>query len=171
MWKYSASVATRGLIHANKARARANCKGGAGFKPLHKPQWLSISKKYRENCLAARGFFSNFCLGPLCLQTELLPYLALLTNPMRNQAQINFIQDVGRFPFKRCTTRLTLEALTDREPGVIEHDIEEETRTSSSASTVGQSGGGDLPSSQPQPTITQVFLEEEEFIIEEYDSD
>ncbi|XP_041042376.1 cell cycle checkpoint protein RAD17 [Carcharodon carcharias] len=187
MQKYSASVAARGLIHANKARARANCKGGAGFKPLHKPQWLSISKKYKENCLAAKGFFSHFCMAPLCLQTQLLPYLALLTNPMRSQAQINFIQDVGRFPFKRYSTRLTLETLTDKDPGVLELDNEEEcsqsqlltrdqatatseTQTLCSTSTASLSGG-DLPSSQPQPTITQSSLEEEELVIEEYDSD
>uniref|UniRef100_UPI00398F3F1A cell cycle checkpoint protein RAD17 n=1 Tax=Pristiophorus japonicus TaxID=55135 RepID=UPI00398F3F1A len=191
MRKYSTSVAARGLIHANKARARANCKGGAGFKPLHKPQWLSINKKYKENCLAAKGFFSNFCLAPFCLQTQLLPYLALLTNPMRSQAQINFIQDVGRFPFKRYSTRLTLETLTDKDPGVLELDNEDENcsqslllttpdqaatetpeiQTVCSTSAAIQSGGGDLPSSQPQPTITQSFLEEEELIIEEYDSD
>ncbi|XP_038661327.1 cell cycle checkpoint protein RAD17 isoform X2 [Scyliorhinus canicula] len=186
--KYSASVAARGLIHANKARARANCKGGAGFKPLHKPQWLSISKKYKENCLAAKGFFSQFCLAPFCLQTQLLPYLALLTNPMRNQAQINFIQDVGRFPFKRYSTRSTLETLTDRDPGILELDNEEEeysqprllthdqptatseTQTTCSTTTGSLSGGGDLPSSQPQPTITQSSLEEEELVIDEYDS-
>ncbi|XP_062924640.1 cell cycle checkpoint protein RAD17 isoform X1 [Mobula hypostoma] len=191
MWKYSASVATRGLIHSNRARAWANCKGGAGFKPLHKPQWLSINKKYKENCLAAKGFFSNFCLAPLCLQTELLPYLALLTNPMRNQAQINFIHDVGRFPFKRYSTRPALEALTDKDPGIVELSHEEEDcwrpqplvtqeqtaastqepQTTYSAGVAGQCGGGDLPSSQPQPTITQAFLEDEELIIEEYDSD
>ncbi|XP_067838866.1 cell cycle checkpoint protein RAD17 [Heptranchias perlo] len=191
MGKYSTSVAARGLIHANKARARANCKGGVGFKPLHKPQWLSISKKYKENCLAAKGFFSNFCLAPFCLQTQLLPYLALLTNPMRSQAQINFIQDVGRFPFKRYSTRLTLETLTDKDPGVLELDNEEEdccqsrllatpdqvaaatpeTQAECSTSAASQFGGGDLPSSQPLPTITQSFLEEEELVIEEYDSD
>uniref|UniRef100_A0A4W3HRH1 RAD17 checkpoint clamp loader component n=1 Tax=Callorhinchus milii TaxID=7868 RepID=A0A4W3HRH1_CALMI len=87
MMTYSASVATRGIIHANTARARANCQGGIGFKPFHKPQWLLINKKYHENCNAAKGFFSNFCLAPICLQTQLLPYLALLTNPMRNQGK------------------------------------------------------------------------------------
>ncbi|XP_072438232.1 cell cycle checkpoint protein RAD17 [Chiloscyllium punctatum] len=189
MQKYSTSVAARGLIHANKARARANCKGGAGFKPLHKPQWLSISKKYKENCLAAKGFFSNFCLAPYCLQTQLLPYLALLTNPMRSQAQINFIQDVGRFPFKRYSTRLTLETLTDKDPGILELENEDystqspslthdqatatsETQTLCSTSNASQSGAGDLPSSQPQPTIMQSFQkEDEELMIEEYDSD
>lgn len=41
--------------------------------------------QYRENCLAAKALFSDFCLPALCLQTQLLPYLALLTIPMRNQ--------------------------------------------------------------------------------------
>ncbi|MBN3311178.1 RAD17 protein, partial [Amia calva] len=85
MREYSSSVATRGLIHSNRARAFTNCQAGVGFKPLHKPQWLLINKKYRENCQAAQSLFVSFCLSPVSLQTELLPYLALLSNPMRNQ--------------------------------------------------------------------------------------
>ncbi|XP_042643852.1 cell cycle checkpoint protein RAD17 isoform X3 [Tyto alba] len=85
MEKYSASVATRGVIHSNTSRAFAHHQGGMGFRPLHKPQWLFINKKYQENCLAAKSLFSSFCLPPKCLQTELLPYLAMLANPMRNQ--------------------------------------------------------------------------------------
>ncbi|NXP57636.1 RAD17 protein, partial [Chloropsis cyanopogon] len=101
MESYSASVATRGVIHSNTARAFAHQQGGMGFRPLHKPQWFLINKKYQENCIAAKSLFSSFCLPPECLQTELLPYLAMLANPMRNQAQIAFIQDVGRLPLKR----------------------------------------------------------------------
>ncbi|NWZ83372.1 RAD17 protein, partial [Poecile atricapillus] len=101
MESYSASVATRGVIHSNTSRASAQQQGGMGFRPLHKPQWFLINKKYQENCLAAKSLFSSFCLPPECLQTELLPYLAMLANPMRNQAQIAFIQDVGRLPLKR----------------------------------------------------------------------
>ncbi|NXT16851.1 RAD17 protein, partial [Prunella fulvescens] len=101
MESYSASVATRGVIHSNTSRAFAHQQGGMGFRPLHKPQWFLINKKYQENCVAAKSLFSSFCLPPECLQTELLPYLAMLANPMRNQAQIAFIQDVGRLPLKR----------------------------------------------------------------------
>lgn len=43
--EYSASVAARGMIHSNKARAFASSQTGVGFKPLHKPQWLLINKK------------------------------------------------------------------------------------------------------------------------------
>ncbi|KAB0391260.1 hypothetical protein E2I00_000684, partial [Balaenoptera physalus] len=83
--EYSTSIATRGVIHSNKARGFAHCQGGGtSFRPLHKPQWFLINKKYRENCLAAKALFSDFCLPALCLQTQLLPYLALLTIPMRN---------------------------------------------------------------------------------------
>ncbi|XP_049651140.1 cell cycle checkpoint protein RAD17 isoform X3 [Accipiter gentilis] len=85
MEEYSASVATRGVIHSNTSRAFAHHQGGMRFRPLHKPQWFFINKKYQENCLAAKSLFSSFCLPPECLQTELLPYLAKLANPMRNQ--------------------------------------------------------------------------------------
>lgn len=55
------------------------------------------SIQYRENCLAAKALFSDFCLPSLCLQTQLLPYLALLTIPMRNQGNnmgYFFLQEV-----------------------------------------------------------------------------
>ncbi|XP_076973538.1 cell cycle checkpoint protein RAD17 isoform X2 [Tamandua tetradactyla] len=112
--EYSTSVATRGVMHSNRARGLAHCQGrGSTFRPLHKPQWFLISKKYRENCLAAKALFSDFCLPALCLQTQLLPYLALLTIPMRNQAQISFIQDIGRLPLKQHFGRQALRI----EPG------------------------------------------------------
>ncbi|XP_050016417.1 cell cycle checkpoint protein RAD17 [Alexandromys fortis] len=87
--EYSTSVATRGVMHSNKSRGFAHCQGGgSSFRPLHKPQWFLIHKKYRENCLAAKALFFDFCLPALCLQTQLLPYLALLTIPMRNKGNV-----------------------------------------------------------------------------------
>ncbi|NWR75460.1 RAD17 protein, partial [Centropus unirufus] len=193
MEKYSASVATRGVIHSNTSRAFAHHQGGMGFRPLHKSQWFFINKKYQENCLAAKSLFSSFCLPPVCLQTELLPYLAMLANPMRNQAQIAFIQDVGRLPLKRHFGRLKLETLTDKDPGVpdfftsSERDradvpaVEmagqtEKTRMSENESdgfplSSSQGSGSELPCSQPQPVATQAVMEEDELNIEEYDSD
>ncbi|NXR20001.1 RAD17 protein, partial [Cinclus mexicanus] len=167
MESYSASVATRGVIHSNMSRAFAHQQGGMGFRPLHKPQWFLINKKYQENCLAAKSLFSSFCLPPECLQTELLPYLAMLANPMRNQAQIAFIQDVGRLPLKRHFGRLRLEALGDKEPGLPELLQGDDAEGLPSS----QSSGSDLPGSQPQPIAAQAMLEEDELRIEEYDSD
>ncbi|NWV62255.1 RAD17 protein, partial [Malurus elegans] len=175
MESYSASVATRGVIHSNTSRAFAHQHGGKGFRPLHKPQWFLINKKYQENCLAAKSLFSSFCLPPECLQTELLPYLALLANPMRNQAQIAFIQDVGRLPLKRHFGRLKLEALGDKDPGVPE--LFQWDGDSANGDPEGlplpssQSSTSDLPGSQPQPVTAQAILDEEELQIEEYDSD
>lgn len=53
--------------------------------------------QYQENCLAAKSLFSSFCLPPECLQTELLPYLAKLANPMRNQGKMGVSFDLGLF--------------------------------------------------------------------------
>ncbi|XP_040397826.1 cell cycle checkpoint protein RAD17 isoform X2 [Cygnus olor] len=193
MEEYSASVATRGVIHSNTSRAFAHCQGGMGFRPLHKPQWFFINNKYKENCLAAKSLFSSFCLPPECLQTELLPYLAMLANPMRNQAQIAFIQDVGRLPLKRHFGRLKLETLTDKDPGIpdlfvsfegdpdglhaTEMDVQvEQNRTDENGSdgfplSSSQCSGSELPCSQPQPVAAQAAMEEDELKIEEYDSD
>ncbi|KAE8291582.1 Cell cycle checkpoint protein RAD17 [Larimichthys crocea] len=160
MGEYGSSVATRGLLHSNPRQV------SVGFRPLHKPNWLLVNKKHRENCLAAQFLFRSFCLTPVSLQTELLPYLAKLTNPMRNQAQIAFIQDVGQMSLRRFPGRLKLEALTDKEPGQLEMDTEEEEKEE------GQDGVEEgLPASQPQPTTSQVLLEEEDLTIEEYISD
>ncbi|MBN3324151.1 RAD17 protein, partial [Atractosteus spatula] len=180
MREYGSSVATRGMIHSNRSRAFASSQTGVGFKPLHKPHWLLISKKYRENCQAAQALFVSFCLTPVSLQTELLPYLAQLTNPMRNQAQIAFIQDVGKLPLKKYPGRLRLEALTDKDPGILDLDSEEEEPTAASSSACEppedgpalSPGWSDLMGSQPEPITAQDPLEkEEELVIEEYDSD
>uniref|UniRef100_A0A8C3G070 Cell cycle checkpoint protein RAD17 n=1 Tax=Chrysemys picta bellii TaxID=8478 RepID=A0A8C3G070_CHRPI len=191
--EYSASVATRGVIHSNTARAFAHCQGGMGFRPFHKPQWFLINKKYQENCLAAKSLFSSFCLPPLCLQTQLLPFLAMLTNPMRNQAQIAFIQDVGRLPLKRHFGGLKLETLTDKDLGMpgfenidegdlsamrplevfvqLEKNQINETEPDEFPLISSQASGSELPSSQPQPITAQAIMEEDELKIDEYDSD
>ncbi|XP_044301940.1 LOW QUALITY PROTEIN: cell cycle checkpoint protein RAD17 [Varanus komodoensis] len=192
--EYSASVATRGVMHSNRARAFAQSKGGMGFRPLHKPQWFLINKKYQENCIAAKSLFSSFCLPPVCLQTQLLPYLAMLTNPMRNQAQITFIQDVGRLPLKKHFRRLKLETLTDKDCSinVLDSDDEgdfvemqppsklieiqknktsEENEPGDLFHQFSQSSGHELPGSQPQPITAQAIMEEDDLNIEECDSD
>lgn len=187
---YSSSVTCRGVIHSNSSRAFANSQSGVGFRPLHKPQWLLVNKKYQENSLAARELFSIFCSSPLCLQTQVIPYLAQLTNPLRNPAQIAFIQDVGRLPLKRHFARMKLEALTDKDPGADADSDEDEDPShvpsiNESSNAVpkirdghrelllpsSQGGEADLPTSQPQPVAAQAALEDEELKIEEFDSD
>ncbi|CAL8247945.1 unnamed protein product [Merluccius merluccius] len=164
MSDYGSSVATRGLLHCNSAQVTV------GFRPLHKPNWLLINKKHRENCLAAQSLFINFCLTPTSLQVELLPYLAKLTNPMRNQAQIAFIQDVGQLAKRRFPGRLKLEALTDKDPGTLDLDNEAEGDQAEALSPTREAGA-ELPASQPQPTALEALLREEDLLIEEYDSD
>ncbi|XP_077377563.1 cell cycle checkpoint protein RAD17 [Festucalex cinctus] len=91
MQEYASSVATRGLLHTNSQQV------AVGFRPLHKPSWLHVSKKHRENCLAAQYLFRHFCMTPVSLQTELLPYLAKFTNPLRNQEfGVMLMQDVDK---------------------------------------------------------------------------
>ncbi|XP_032069377.1 LOW QUALITY PROTEIN: cell cycle checkpoint protein RAD17 [Thamnophis elegans] len=191
--KYSASVATRGVMHSNRARAFAQCKRGLGFRPLHKPQWFLINRKYQENCFAAKSLFSSFCLSPLCLQTELIPYLTMLTNPMRNQAQITFIQDVGKLPLRNHFGRLKLETLTDKDSAIqiLDNDDEEFSEKQSTIlhvrgekiknskeneldeflPTSSQCNENELPASQPQPVAAQAIMEADDLNIEEYDSE
>lgn len=65
--------------------------------------------------------------------------------------------------------RTKLEALTDKEPGQLENEGEEEDKMVKEEDQGGSEEG--LPASQPQPTTSQALLEEEELNIEEYDSD
>uniref|UniRef100_A0A8C5AE95 RAD17 checkpoint clamp loader component n=1 Tax=Gadus morhua TaxID=8049 RepID=A0A8C5AE95_GADMO len=164
MAEYGSSVATRGLLHCNSAQAPV------GFRPLHKPNWLIINKKHRENCQAAQSLFINFCLTPTILQVELLPYLAKLSNPMRNPAQIAFIQDVGQLANRRFPGRLNLEALTDKDPGTLDLDDEVEGDQAGALSPPREAGA-ELPASQPQPTTFEALMKEEDLLIEEYDSE
>ncbi|KAM9810523.1 LOW QUALITY PROTEIN: cell cycle checkpoint protein RAD17 [Neosynchiropus ocellatus] len=157
MADYGSSVATRGLLHSNTQQV------AVGFRPLHKPNWLLVNKKHKDNSLAAQSLFRSFCLTPGALQTQLVPYLAKLTHPMRNQAQIAFIQDVGHMPLRRFPGRLKLEALTDKEPGQLMTDSEEDDDHGMDEES--------LPASQPQPTTNQALLEEDDLKIEEYLSD
>ena len=53
------------------------------------------SSQHRENCLAAQSLFINFCLPPTSLQVELLPYLAKLSNPMRNPGNHSLLREEG----------------------------------------------------------------------------
>ncbi|ERE82177.1 cell cycle checkpoint protein RAD17 [Cricetulus griseus] len=153
--------------------------------------YLYFMYVYRENCLAAKALFFDFCLPALCLQTQLLPYLALLTIPMRNKAQISFIQDIGRLPLKRNFGRLKMEALSDRElidpdsgdelqhnGGPPVQEAQGEASQTADPETwslpLSQNSGSDLPASQPQPFSSKVDMEEEEeedIVIEDYDSD
>ncbi|XDV20972.1 hypothetical protein PO909_026171 [Leuciscus waleckii] len=186
MLEYGSSVATRGLMHSNSSRAKANSQSTTGFRPLHKPHWLHINKTYRENYLTAQSLFLNFCLTPVSLLTELVPYLAKLTNPMRNQAQIAFIQNVGHLSQKRIPGRLTLEALGDKDPGILDADSENEESSAAQHLEPGTTPGnattesnlsnsqdppGELSASQPQPASSEALLDEEDLLIEDYDSD
>ncbi|XP_077418001.1 cell cycle checkpoint protein RAD17 isoform X2 [Vanacampus margaritifer] len=157
MGEYASSVATRGLLHSNSQQV------AVGFRPLHKPNWLQVSKKHRENCLAAQYLFRHFCMTPVSLQTELLPYLAKFTNPLRNQAQITFIHDVGHMSLKKFPVRLKMEVLTDQE-GQLKIDSVEDIED------VLDAADECLPGSPAQYRATSV-KEEDGMMIEEYNTD
>lgn len=70
-----------------------------------------------------------------------------------------------------CASRLKLETLTDKQPGQLELDCEEEEEEEEEENKECQEGGEEgLQASQPQPTISQILLEED-LMIEEYNSD
>uniref|UniRef100_A0A674NTG9 RAD17 checkpoint clamp loader component n=1 Tax=Takifugu rubripes TaxID=31033 RepID=A0A674NTG9_TAKRU len=155
MRDYGSSVATRGILYSNTRHT------SVGFRPLYKPNWLLVNKNHQENCLAAQSLFGSFCLTPVSLQTELLPYLPKLSNPLRNQAQLRFINDVAQMSLRRFPCRLKLETLTDKDPGELKIDAEEEQEDKQC-----QDGA-----EAPHPVTDHILLDEEDLIIDEYDSD
>ncbi|KAM4578231.1 cell cycle checkpoint protein RAD17 isoform 1-T1 [Fundulus diaphanus] len=154
---YGSSVATRGLIHSN------SCHLSVGFKPLHKPSWCLVNKKHQKNSLAVQSEFRSFGLTPVSLQTQLLPFFSKLCNPTISQAQTAIIQDVGQMSLRRWSCRLKLENLKDQVMGQ-EFDEEEEEEVHCRI----EKG---LQASQSQLIANQALMEEEDLIIEEYESD
>eukprot|EP00057_Strongylocentrotus_purpuratus_P032272 XP_787106.3 PREDICTED: cell cycle checkpoint protein RAD17 isoform X1 [Strongylocentrotus purpuratus] len=181
MRQYSSSVAVRSLVHHNSSRSRCSQdggtgggRGGGGWKPLHKPEWFEVSRKYRESCAAAKGLFVGHCWTPLDLQTQLLPYLALINVPLKNPGQFSFLQDVTRFS-NRKQMRKWPKKLDEKD--IDDASLEEDFPSSQSSVTSSQN-------SRPKLTLNShntdalndaAFAEDEEddeeIVIEDYDDD
>ncbi|XP_061585648.1 cell cycle checkpoint protein RAD17 [Cololabis saira] len=155
MGEYGSSVAVRGLLHSNSHQV------SVGFRPLHKPGWLLAAKKHQENRLTAQFLFRSFCATADVLNTQLLPYLAKLSSPMRNPAQITFIQEVGQISLKKQSRRLSLETLTDKDTAHVEEEEDENPAEGEPEAA--------LAGSQPQPATNTALSED--LLIEEYASD
>lgn len=91
------------------------------------------------------------------------------------------------------SSRLKLEALSDKDPGRLDDDTDTEDQPSDAplakesidpassgagaeaeatpTPSCSQEAGADMPMSQPQPTNSETLLDEEDLNIEEYDSD
>ncbi|XP_054764183.2 cell cycle checkpoint protein RAD17-like [Lytechinus pictus] len=178
MREYSSSVAVRSLVHFNSSRSRCNQDGGSGgggrgWKPLHKPEWFEVSRKYRESCTAAKGLFIGHCWTPLDLQTQLLPYLALINVPLKNPGQFAFLQDVTRFS-DRKQMRKWPKKLDEKD--IDDASLEEDFPSSQSSVTSSQNSRPKLTlNSQNTDALDDAAVHEdeddEEIIIEDYDDD
>ncbi|XP_071840291.1 cell cycle checkpoint protein RAD17-like isoform X2 [Apostichopus japonicus] len=102
--QYSSSIATRGLIHHNTARRFHNVPSGGGWRPLHKPEWYEINRKYQDRCATSKALFIGEGCTPVDLQTQVIPFLALANVPLHDPAQISFLQEVGYFALQHFNT-------------------------------------------------------------------
>jgi cell cycle checkpoint protein len=102
----SCSLACRGLLHASEYTAAEGGGGGGGnkWRPLHKPQWISVNRTYRDKCQTAKRLFLHLGQSPHAhlwtpveLQTEILPHLALTNMPLRNPDQAALLQSITHF--------------------------------------------------------------------------
>ncbi|XP_071800294.1 cell cycle checkpoint protein RAD17-like isoform X1 [Asterias amurensis] len=165
MTTYGASLASRALIHCNTARSRCSCTSSVGWKPLHKPQWFDTSKKYREGCLSAKGLFVGQCWTPVELQTQLLPYLAIISVPLKNPGQINFLQEVTRFTRYKQTWRHRPEKLDEKDE--IEDEADEDVPSSQGVRMLPQRGPH-ITAESVDP-LSKVASTEDEIVIEDFD--
>ena len=97
--QYAASVATRGIMHSNTARARHNATGGSlGWKPLHKPQCYTISKLVSttsSHMYLCEVFvnFNQFTLLTHCIQKTLKQVLwQTVKTQMKCTTMLHFIR-------------------------------------------------------------------------------
>ena len=74
--------------------------------------FVFIFLQSRESCAAAKGLFIGHCWTPVDLQTQLLPYLAIinipLKNPGKNQNDLIFCstsQSINPLGYKHCALR------------------------------------------------------------------
>nr|XP_006822376.1 PREDICTED: cell cycle checkpoint protein RAD17-like [Saccoglossus kowalevskii] len=159
--EYSSCVGARGLVHCNTARSRSgSTSGGGGWKPLHKPQWYEVNRKYRERCLTARHLFSKHCQTPEDLQIQFMPYLALINVPLSTPGQISFLQEVCKFSSSRYPVRTQPEKLNEQDTGEVDDDEDEVSKIESSQNT-------DIDQSDFQTVVDE--CSEDELIIEDFD--
>ncbi|OWF38083.1 cell cycle checkpoint protein RAD17-like [Mizuhopecten yessoensis] len=160
--QYAASVATRGIIHANSARARFSSAGsGLGWKPLHKPQWYTAIKQARDSCESARCLFKEYAWTPEILQTEILPYLSVINTTLHQPGQASFLQEFCRF------SKLKIPGRSEK---LDEKDVDtDESPPPSQSMEIKSVQDDDEFVSNSQSKVRTAQEEEEELIIEDFD--
>ena len=121
--EYASSVAARSMMFCNSSRAGHSVKGagsGLGWKPLHKPQWFSVVKQARSNCQAVKDLFKGQCWTPIELQTNLIPYAALIKPTSMRAGQHHYLQSVGHMD--KWTRRVQQAQLDEKDGGEEEED-------------------------------------------------
>ncbi|XP_013419387.1 cell cycle checkpoint protein RAD17 isoform X1 [Lingula anatina] len=175
---YAASVAARGIMFSNSARAGSTSTGGSGlgWKPLHKPQWFASAKKARENSLAARTLFKGHSWTPEDLQTQYLPYLSLTSVPLHDPGQFTFLQDLCKYSLSKFSSRSYPERLDEKD---VEMDVDNEEPSLAVQDVPHlnkrvlreEEDDIDIPSSQSNLQVGGAAeeQEEEEVVIEDFD--
>ncbi|XP_048761307.2 cell cycle checkpoint protein RAD17-like [Ostrea edulis] len=161
--EYSASLATRGILHSNSSRSKYSTGGSSlGWKPLHKPQWYSIRKTERQNCEVARHLFKSYACPPDVLHTELIPFLSLIDVTLHDSGQISFMNEITKF----SNATLRSEKLDEKDLELNKDSPENETCIGSTWSARVED---DNISDSQSKVVTETVEEEEEYEITEFD--
>ncbi|XP_069127183.1 cell cycle checkpoint protein RAD17-like [Argopecten irradians] len=164
---YAASVATRGIIHANSARARFSSAGsGLGWKPLHKPQWYTAMKQSRDMSDSARCLFKEYAWTPEILQTEILPYLSVINTTLHQPGQASLLQDICRFSRTKFPVRS--EKLDEKDVDLDESPPQSQELVVETVDEKEEIDDDDGIISNSQSKV-RTSQEEDELIIEDFD--
>jgi cell cycle checkpoint protein len=95
---YCVSIASRGLLFCNPDKADS----AVGWKPIHKPQWTTVVRQAADNRAEARDLFASSRLSQLEIDTQLIPYVALIGHGhFSKEADKHFVRNIGRLTGKR----------------------------------------------------------------------
>ena len=141
---YAVSVAMRGCLFN-----MPNGPTAVGWKPLHKPQLTDVVCKINQQTASSQDLFASYHLPPVCLHTELFPYLVMSAKRSGlSRAQAVHVDGISRLAMNMSAR---LERLSEREAVVCDDDAELSEFASVAAAADYQRAVTDADGSQLHP--------------------
>lgn len=156
---YAVSVAARGCLFS-----MPNGPSAVGWKPLHKPQTIDISRKINDQTTSTRDLFASHHLPPVVLHTELFPYFAACAGHTGlTRSQIVHVNSIARMPMNVVAGCARLERLNERDVVVFD-DVAGQLE-----STVAEAGNQRVVTAADSSELHRVDYVDSDVIIEDFD--
>jgi len=112
---YAVSVASRGCLFS-----MPNGPTTVGWKPLHKPQLLDVSRQINQQTTSTQDLFASDHLSSVILHTELFPYLARFVHNGLTRSQLMHVDSIARMPMNAVAGCARLERLNERDAAMFD---------------------------------------------------